>query len=580
MPKRNGSVHVAKIVRRYKGRVYTAYLLRRTYRDGKHVRHQTLGNISHLPLALIGVIQRSLKGETFVSSQDAFEIQASLPHGHVEAVLGVIRKIGLDALIASKPCRERDLVMAMIAERLIHPCSKLSTTRLWHMTTLAEELGVGDADEDALYDAMDWLLSRQPRIEKRLAERHLSEGATVLYDVTSSGYHGRHCPIAQRGHNRDGERDLACVVYGVLTDAEGRPIGVDVYPGNTGDPTTVPDQVRKTRKRFHLDHVVLVGDRGMLTQAKIEVLKTYPGIGWISTLRTEDIRSLMEQASLQRSLFEQRNLAEISSPDFPSERLIACFNPLLLEERRRKRGELLEVTEAELRRIEKEVARRTKKPMTADEIGLKVGRQVHRFKMAKHFELAISEGKFAWKRIDESIRKEEALDGFYVIRTSEPKERLSAEDAVRTYKGLARVEGLFRCLKKVDLRVRPIRHHKENRVKAHIFLCVLAYYVEWHMRRALAPLLFQDEEIQEDRKTRDPVAPAEPSASARAKKADHRTTDGQFLVHDFEGLLRVLATRCRNRCRAKADPSATTFLQVTQPSPLQAQALQLLGVAV
>lgn len=570
-------MHVATTTRTYKGKLYHSHLLRRSFRVGAQVKHETLGNISHLPDELIDLIRRSLAGEKFLPAAEAFQVDRSLPHGHVQAVLGTIRRLGLDAMLSSKPSRQRDLAVAMIAERLLHPSSKLATTRLWHNTTLAAELDVATATADDLYQAMDWLLAQQPRVEKKLAERHLKDGSLVLYDVSSSYYEGHTCPLARLGHNRDGKKGLPIIVYGLLTDAEGRPVAVDVYPGNTGDPTTVPDQLDKLRSRFGLSRVVLVGDRGMLTEPQIGQLKQHPGLGWISALRGPAIGELVESGSLQLSLFDKQNLAEISSPDYPGERLMACFNPLLAEERRRKRQELLEATEKDLSRIAAEVARRHKTPLSSAQIGLKVGKVLSRFKMAKHFDLTIADGVLRWARRQDSILRETQLDGIYVVRTSEPESRLSAADTVRRYKSLAQVERAFRSLKGVDLRIRPIFHRTADHVRAHIFLCMLAYYVEWHMRQSLAPLLFQDEELSQLRMRRDPVAPAEASASAKAKKAN-RVNTGGVPFHSFETLLQELATRCRNTCRIAADPTATPFHQLTEPTPLQAQAFQLLGL--
>ena len=577
MASRNGPVHVATTSRIYKGKLYQTHLLRRSFRVGSQVRHETLGNISHLPPELIDIIRRSLTGEKFVAASDAFVVERNLPHGHVEAVLGVMRRLGLDSLLASKPARQRDLVLAMIAERLLHPCSKLATTRLWHTTTLAEELQVSDATEDDLYKAMDWLLERQPHIEKKLAQRHLRNGSLVLYDVSSSSYEGHTCPLVRHGHNRDGKRGLPVIVYGLLTDGEGRPVAVDVYPGNTGDPTTVPDQVDKLRQRFGLNRVVLVGDRGMLTDAQIGALKQHPGLGWISALRGPAIRELVEGGSLQLSLFDKINLAEISSPDYPGERLVACFNPLLADERKRKRAEWIEATEKELAKIAAEVQRRTRTPLKQTEFALKAGKVLNRFKVAKHFALTIADGVFSWSRREESMRRESQLDGVYVVRTSEPKSRCSAPDAVRRYKSLAQVERAFRSLKGIDLRIRPIHHRTEDLVRAHVLLCMLAFYVEWHMRKDLAPLLFQDEELIRQRWRRDPVAPAECSAAALAKKTDRVTADG-FPVHSFETLLRELSTRCRNTCRIASAPDSPSFSQLTQLTPLQSRAFQLLGL--
>jgi len=552
-----------------------AILLREAWREGKRIRKRTIANLTHWPPEQIESLRRVLKGETVVSVDEAFAIERSLPHGHVEAVLGMVRKLGLEELVASRRCRERDLVVAMMVEQLIDPCSKLATTRIWHTTTLAEELGVGDADEDELYEALDWLWSRQEGIEKKLAARHLGEGSLVLYDASSSYYEGHTCPLIQYGHNRDGKKGKPIVVYGVMTDAAGRPVAVDVYPGNTGDPSTVGDQVERLRERFGLSRVVLVGDRGLLTQTQIRYLRRYPGVGWISSLRSSEIRNLVEGGDLQMSLFDEQNLAETTSPEYPGERLIACMNPLLAEDRRRKREELLAMTEKELEKIGRAVARRTRKPMGKDEIGLKVGKVINAFKVGKHFELKIGDGVFSWSRNETSIRREMALDGIYVIRTSEPAKGLSAQDAVRRYKSLSQVERLFRTLKSLDLRVRPIRHRTEAHVRAHIFLCMLAYYVEWHLRQALAPLLFDDEELSEDRNKRDPVAPARSSRSARRKKVRRVTPDG-LPVHSFDTLLKELGTRCRNRCRLRSDPTGPTIQQLTERTPLQARVAELL----
>ncbi len=552
-----------------------AVLLREAWREGKKVKRRTVANLTSWPEEKVEALRRVLRGETVVTPKEAFHIERSLAHGHVEAVLGTIRKIGLDTVIASKRSRERDLVIAMIAERLLHPSSKLATTRLMHTTTLAEELTVTDADEDDLYRAMDWLLSRQDAIEKKLAAQHLAEGSSVLYDVTSSYYEGRTCPLARFGHDRDGQKGKPIIVYGVLTDHTGCPIAVSVYPGNTGDPTTVPDQVETLKTRFGLNRLVLVGDRGMLTQTQIDTVKTYPGLGWISALRSRAIRSLAEGGQLQMSLFDQTDLAEIASDEYPRERLIACFNPLLAEERKRKRRDLLEATEGELTRIARQVARRTRTPLDKAEIGKKVGSVLKRFKMGKHFSLTIGEGTFSFARKEKSIRREEALDGIYVIRTSEPGEELSAEDAVRTYKNLAQVERAFRSLKGLDLLIRPIWHRTADHVKAHIFLCLLAYYVEWHMRRALAPLLFDDEELPEMRKTRHAVRPAKASLSARKKKTTRVTPEG-LVVQSFSTLLAELSTRCRHRVRIGTDPAQPSFSQVTDLTPLQTRAFQLL----
>ena len=575
MVRKSRTVHVDRITNTVKGVTYTSYYLRRTFRQDGKVKHETLGNLSDLPLPVIDLIRRSLKGETFVPASEIFEDIHALPHGHVEAVLIMIRRLGLDTLIASRPSRQRDLVLALIVARLLFPGSKLATTRHWHVTTLAQELRVQDATENDLYAAMDWLLERQKAIEQKLAQKHLTNGGLVLYDVSSSYYEGETCPLARYGHDRDGKTGRPIIVSGVLTDAEGRPVAVQVYPGDTGDPSTVPDQVAKLSQQFGLSRVVLVGDRGMLTQTQINTLKEHPGLGWISALRSSAIRDLLQDGHLNRSLFDQVNLAEIESPEFPGERLIACYNPLLAEKRRRKRDQLLAATEVNLTKLARGVSRRTKAPLSAAEIGVKAGRVVGRYKMAKHIRLTISDGAFTWCRDDNSIQKESLLDGIYVVRTSEPAERLSAEASVRSYKRLSLVEQLFRCLKGIDLLVRPIYHRIEPRVRAHVLICVLAYYVEWHLRRAWRSLLFADEELDRDRQERDPVAPAKPSASARRKKSTHETAAG-LPVHSFRTLLTHMGDRTRATCQVMSAPSGTTFERVREPDPVQEEALRLL----
>ena len=552
-----------------------AILLRQGWREGHKTRKRTLANLSHWPAQKIETLRRLLRDETLVSPQELFTTQQTLPHGHVQAVLATLRQLGLEGMIASQRCRERDLVVAMITQRLLDPCSKLATTRAWHTTTLAQELGVQEATEDDLYQAMDWLWERKERIEQKLAKRHLTEGCLVLYDVTSSYYEGRTCPLARFGHDRDGQKGRPIIVYGVMTDKQGCPISVQVYPGNTGDPKTVVDQVEKLRHQFGLSRVVLVGDRGMLTQPQIDQLKQHPGWGWITALKSVAIRSLVKQGALQLSLLDEKNLAEITSPDYPGERLMACYNPLLAEERGRKRGELLEATEKGLTKISKEVTRRKKKLLKAAEIALKVGKVLGRSKMGKHFEYTIGEGSFQWKRREDAIQQEAKLDGIYVIRTSESKERLSPEATVRSYKSLSEVERAFRCLKGIELRVRPIHHRTEERVPTHIFICLLAYYVEWHLRRAWAPLLFEDEERTEERERRDPVGPAKPSASARQKKNSHQTKEG-LPAHSFKTLMAELATRARVTYSLRSGDSTSTFKQVPEPTLAQARAYELL----
>ncbi len=550
-------------------------LLRQGRREGRRVVKLTLANLSDWPEEKIDAFRRILANERLVPIEQLVTIERSVPHGHAEAILGTIHKIGLHSLIASKRSRQRDLVLAMIAERLIAPASKLGTARLWNSSTLGEDLGVEDAAVEELYDALDWLLDRQDSIERKLARLHLQDGAKVLYDVSSSFYYGRHCALAAFGHDRDGKKGLPIIVYGLLTDQEGRPVAVHVYRGNTADPTTVPDQVQSLRDRFGLSRVVLVGDRGMLTNAQIEALRAHPELGWISCLRSPAIRSLVEQKHLQMSLLDEQRLAELSVPEYPDERLIACHNPLLAAERARKREELLTVTERELEKIRRAAQRRTKTPLLRAEIGVRVGRVLYRYKMGKHFLLTITDGALSWERRKEAIEQEAALDGLYVIRTSEPADQLSAPDAVRSYKSLSQVERAFRSLKGFGLRIRPIFHRAERRVRAHVFLCMLAYYVEWHMRRALAPLLFHDEELPILRDTRPPVDPAKPSPSVQRKKALRLNQDG-LPIHSFQTLLAALATRSRHQCRIEGQILSVT--QLTDPTPLQLQALQLLDL--
>ncbi len=554
-----------------------AILLREAWREGKKIRKRTVANLSRWPEDQIEALGRVLKGEGLLRADEGLSIEASVPHGHVEAILGLIRKVGLDRVICPKKCRERELVLGMVVERLIDPCSKLATTRLWHSSTLSKELGVGDADEDDLYTALDWLLARQSRIEKKLSERHLCEGAVVLYDVTSSYYEGRKCPLARLGHNRDGKKGKPIIVYGMVTDQRGCPVAVDVYPGNTGDPSTVVDQVKKLRADFGLLHVVLVGDRGMLTQTQLDKIKGYPGLGWISALRSCAIRKLVQSGSVQMSLFDEKEIAEIHAEDFPGERLVACHNPILADERRRKREELLEATKRELKRIEKEVARRRKKILNKADIGKKVGRVLNRFKVGKHFDLKIQDGLFSFSLKEESIRRESEMDGIYVIRTSESSERMSPEEVVRSYKDLEKVERAFRSLKGIDLLVRPIYHRTEPHVRAHILLCMLAYYVEWHMRSYLAELLFEDEELAERRRVVHPVRPRIPSVSAKRKKTIRLSPDG-LPVQSLHTLLSHLATRCRVLCRLKGTTTGgSTFTRLTEMTPLQKKAFTLLG---
>ncbi len=552
-----------------------AILLREGRREGKKVHKRTLANLSHWPKDKIERLRRVLKNEPLVHPDQLFAIERSLPHGHVELLLEVVRQLKLPALIDSRPSPQRDRVLAMILQRLLHPASKLATTRLWHTTTLGEELSLEDTDEDDLYEAMDWLLERQDRIERKLAKRHLAEGDAVLYDVSSSYYEGQTCSLMQFGHNRDGRRDRPMVVYGVLADQMGRPLSVQAYAGNTGDPTTVGDQVEKVRGRFGLERVVLVGDRGLLTETQISHLKRHPGVGWVSALRHHQIRRLVESEAVQLSLFDERHLAEVRSPDYPGERLIVCHNPLLAEHRRRKREALLTATEEALAGIARQVARRTRTPLSATEIAEKVGRVKNRFQVAKHFRTQIADGSFHYERRTDAIIREAQLDGFYMLRTSEPADRLPTAAVVRRYKDLTRVERAFRSLKTVDLHIRPIRHRVENRVRAHLFLCLLAYYVQWHLRLALAPLLFDDEELEAERARRDPVLAAQPSDSAKRKKNKRLSQDG-LPLQSLETLMAQMATRARHQCRLPSEPDGPRVQRLTEPTPLQQRAFELI----
>jgi len=584
MARASGACHVAEITRTHGGRRYRYYLLRRTYRQDGKVQHETLGNLSRLPAATIELIRRAVRGDVLVPPDAAFEVIRSRPHGHVAAVVGTARKVGVPALLAAPRSRERDLVEALIAARLLDPCSKLATARALRAATeessLGESLGVADADEDALYEAMDWLLARQGRVEQALARRHLTDGGLILYDVTSTYFEGRKCPLAKFGHARDGKRDKLQIVFGLLTNGEGCPVAVEVFAGNTGDPTTLPTQIKKIRERFGIARVVLVGDRGMLTDARLrEDVRPIAGLDWITALRAPAIQALAAGGALQLSLFDQQDLAEITHPDYPGKRLIVCQNPLLAEERTRKRGELLAATERALATIAAATAR-AKRPLRGQaRIALRVGKVLGRRKVGKHFTLEITDTSFRAARDEAAIAQEAALDGIYVLRTSVAAERLPTAEAVRSYKRLAAVERAFRSLKTVDLHVRPIHHRTADRVRAHVFLCLLAYYVEWHMRRALAPMLFDDDDPAAGEATRrSVVAPAQRSPRAKAKALTKQTDEGEP-VHSFQSLLRHLRTIVKDRLRLKSD-AAIEFDKITMPTPLQQRALDRLGVSL
>ena len=573
MPKRTGAAYVVTTTRHHKGRVYHSHLLRRSYREGPRVRNETLGNLSHLPDPIIDLIRRSLKGEQFVPVAEAFTVTAAHAQGHVQAVSAMMQRLGLAALLASKPCRERDVVLALIAARILAPHTKLATTRWWHTTTLAEDFGVVAADEQDCYAAMDWLLARQDRIQKKLAARHLTEGGLVLYDLSSSYFEGHTCPLARRGYSRDGKKGTLQVNYGLMTDARGCPVAISVHEGNTADPTTLMPEVQRLKQDFGIDRCVLVGDRGMISSKAIEALRTQGGIDWITALKSGSIRALIEDKTLQPDLFDERNLFELVHPDYPGERLIACRNPELAKLRAHKREALLQATEQSLAKIEARVkAGRLK---GRDEIGLRVGRVVNQYRMAKHFALNIEDTAFSFARKTADMAAEAALDGIYILRTSVSAARMDAATGVRHYKSLSQVERAFRSLKTMDLKIRPIHHRLADRVRAHLFLCMLAYCVEWHLREAWRELMFADED-QAAKTTRDPVAPAQRSLAARKKAAQHHLDDGTP-VHSFATLLADLATIVRNTCRTPhADESAPSFAITTTPNPRQRRALELI----
>ena len=637
-----------------------AILLREGYREDGKVKTRTLANLSKLPAAAIAVLRQVLQGKTMVPADELFEIveDGSRTHGHVEAVLTAMRRLGFPALIHSRPSRQRDLVVAMVAARILSPQSKLATTRWWFSTTLPETLGLDQVDEDDLYQAMDWLLEQQSNIEKKLASRHLQEGGLALYDLTSSYFEGVTCPLAELGHNRDGKKGKLQVNYGLLTNPRGIPVAVSVFKGNTGDPKTLLPQVDKMRKEFHFKQFVLVGDRGMITQTRIDALRDIQGCGWITALRPEAINKLLAGGAIQRGLFDERNLFELTHPDFPGERLVACRNPDLAERRARKRTSMLEATSRELERVSRMVSRgrvrgqkaigeevkkilkqykigkhykveiredgfdyqldrdalaaelaknhgnpqdaqtqlarlerhieaiaqkfeklqqRTKQGQLhgRDAIGVRVGKVVDKYKMSKHIVLHITDDSFTFDINQQSVNAEAALDGIYVVRSGAAAKALDADQTVRSYKMLSNVERAFRCLKSIDLLVRPIRHRLENRVKAHIFLCMLAYYVQWHMTEAWRPLLFADED-QDSKASRDPVAPAERSDAA-LKKVQSKQLDDRSGVHSFRTLLNDLARIVSNLCRCPAlGPEAPTFTKTTTPNPHQLRALNLL----
>jgi transposase len=571
MAKRGGKVHIAVTRRHYKGTEYTTTLLRRSYREDGKVRNETVGNLSHLEDWMIDGLRAMLAGRRLVDLDDEFEIIRSLPHGHVAAVLGVLGELGVERLISRERCRERDLCVAMIVQQVLRPGSKLAHTRRYAKTTLGEELELGEVTEAELLSAMDWLLERQERIEKALAKRHLAADGFVLYDLSSSYMEGRCCPLAKLGYSRDNVKGKLQVTYGLTCSPEGRPVAIAVHAGNITDQQTLPDAARAVSQRFGIEHVVLVGDRGMITQAHAQTL-TEQGIEFITALKAVQVRALVNSGELQLSLFDQTNLAEIASELYPNERLIVCRNPAVAAERARKRESMLTATETELAKVTKMVdgERGTLRNAPAGKIGERAGKVINKYKMAKHFELQISDGSFAYQRKTEQITAEAALDGFYVIRSTSHHPTLTSQATVRAYKQLKMAERAFHTLKDT-LEIRPIRHHLEHRVRAHAFLCMLAYYVSFELRAQLTPLLFDDETPLAPT---DPVSPAKRSPNARAKASSAHTEHG-YPAHTLPDLLDDLATLCRNTLRI--GPSEHTFTRLTTPTKLQATAFELLG---
>jgi hypothetical protein len=575
-------VHVATTSRTYNGKVYVSHLLRRSYREGERVRHETLGNLSHLPTDLIDLIRRRLSNGAPLDDGSGWEIVRSLPHGHVVATFGTLRALGLDNILGSRSCRERDLIVAMIVTRILQPASKLATARGLKEETasssLAAELHLGALDDKELYEALDWLRSRQQRIENKLARKHLQDGTLVLYDVSSSYYTGRGGSLVRHGYSRDGRREFPQIVYGLLCNAAGCPLAIEVFAGNTADPNTLATQVRKVRRRFGVSRVVFVGDRGMITSKRIDdELRDIDGLDWISALRSDNIRQLVAEGTIALSLFDERDLAEVTSPLYPGERLMVCRNPLLAERRRRKRDELLAATEAKLSAIVAATQRRQRPLRGQAAIGMRVGRVLNQFKMGKHFLLEISDNGFSFRRDEAHIAAEAALDGLYVVRTSLSAETLSSSETVRAYKDLSKVERAFRCVKTVDLKVRPIFHWLDDRIRAHVFLCMLAYYVEWHLRQKLAPLLFDDHEREAAEQERASIVAPAPRSEAAQRKDQSKETDDGYAVHSFRTLLSDLATLTKNRVRLVNQPAAE-FDMLTRVTTQQAQIFACLGI--
>lgn len=580
---RQQAMHVEDVSRNVNGKTYSYPLLRTSYREDGKVKHKTIANLSGLPADVVDYIRSRLAGGKPHCGDGSFRIKRSLPHGHVAAVLGAVRQVGLDAIIGAKATRERQMILALIIARIIQPGSKLATfnglTEDTATSTLAEVLGLEDLKLAEVYQAMDWLLARQKRIENKLGKKHLKGGVLVLYDVSSSYYTGQESELVKRGYSRDHRSDCPQIVYGLLCDANGRPICVEVFPGNTADPKTFTQLVRTVRQRFGIEHLVIAGDRGMITSKRIdEDLRNVEGLAWISALRSDAIRKLVNQQTIQPSLFDERDLAEVSSDDFPGERLVVCRNPRLADKRAHVREELLKRTEEKLEQVT-QATQRTRAPLSGEsDIGVRVGRVLEKSKVGKHFDYEITENGFTYSRNADRIAAEAALDGLYVVRSEVPSENMSSEQLVGAYKSLSRVERAFRCLKTVDLQVRPIYHHMDERIKAHVFLCMLAYYAEWHLREQLRPLLFDDEERELAEATRESiVGPAPRSRAAQSKDWTRQTADG-LPVQSFRSLLSDLGTLSRHEI--SLFESDATFQQLTEPTPLQSRALTLLNVTL
>lgn len=559
-------MHVAKIERRHGDRVYSSHLVRRSVREGKRVRHETIANVSKLPPDAIEALSRALRGEGLVSFGERFSICDPLPHGHVEAVTRAARRLGLGRLLDRAPAEERDLALALICQRVIAAGSKLFTARALSQSTLARELSVEGADQDDLYRAMDWLLERQRGIEDRLARRHLEGGTLVLYDVSSSYFEGRSCPLARVGYSRDGKRGTPQIVYGLLTDPRGCPLAVEVFEGSLHDDKTLTSQIEKLKRRFGLERVVVVSDRGMVTKANLEAMREEEGVSWITALKAPQVKKLVQDGALQLSLFDQQNLAEIESEHYPGERLVVCRNPLVAAERARKREALLAATERALSELERRVQEGTLQGQA--EIGLAAGAVWNRYRVKKHFALEITDDRFHFERKAEQIEAEARLDGIYVLRTSVPADTIPTPAVVRSYKQLKEVERAFRSFKG-PLEIRPIHHRLEDRVRAHVLLCMLAYYLEWHLRAAWAELTFTDERPPT---SPDPVAKASRSGAAERKARSKRTNTGQT-PHSLRSLISELGRRTSNTIQIQG--TEASFTQLSEPTPLQARALEL-----